>query len=132
MNKIISLDTRTKREVINITGDVEKIVNESKIQDGICLLNVLHTTAAILINEDESGFKSDITTLLEHIIPKENWQHNCKDNNAFSHLAASLIGSSIALPISGGVLKLGTWQKILFIELDGPRNNRQVSVQVLK
>lgn len=132
MNKILILNTKEKQEVINITQEVGKIVAESKVIEGICLLNVLHTTAAILINEDESGFKNDVLTLLGHIIPGKNWEHNCKDNNASSHLAASLISSSVSLPINKGILGLGTWQKILFVELDGPRTNRQVMVQIVK
>jgi len=131
MNKILILNTKEKQEVTNITQEVEKIVADSKVIEGICLLNVLHTTAAILINEDESGFKSDVLILLEHIIPEKNWEHNFKDNNAPSHLAASLIGSSVSLPINKGILGLGTWQKILFVELDGPRANRQVMIQIV-
>src|SRR4030042_3687785 len=98
MNKIISLNTKTKREVINLTDKVNEIVKESKIKDGICLINVLHTTAALIINEDEEGFKKDILKIFEQIIATDGWEHpktldECERRNATSHLAAALVGS---------------------------------------
>ncbi|OGY23395.1 MAG: hypothetical protein A2172_04165 [Candidatus Woykebacteria bacterium RBG_13_40_15] len=137
MNKIISLNTKTKREVINLTDKVNEIVKESKVKDGICLINILHTTAALIINEDEEGFKKDILKLFEQIIAKDGWEHPdtsdmCERRNATSHLAAVLIGSFQAVGIKEGKLNLGTWQNILFVELDGPRNNRQVAVKIVK
>lgn len=119
--------TSGKVEVIDITPHVS-----SRIKSGsLCVLFTPHTTAAITINEFEPFLKSDLEKLYASIIPEENWKHNSIDNNAEAHLLSSIIKPSISIPIKDGSLALGTWQKILFIELDGPRE-RTVHMQVIK
>ena len=108
-----------------------EIVSGSKIEQGICHVFVPHATAALLINEDETGFKADIEKLLDKWIPEGSWQHNRVDNNATAHLAAAMIGQDRAIPIQDGRLQLGPWQEIFFVELDGPRERRKVAVQAI-
>ena len=130
MNKLLEFSSTKKRELINISREIEKITNKSNLKQGTCLVFTPHTTAAILINEDESGFKADMEKLIETWIPEGDWQHNHVDGNATAHLASSLIGQSRTIPIISGDLQLGTWQQIFLVELDGPRRNRKVVVQV--
>ena len=131
MTKELTFSTSKERELINITSSVQKVVAESEIQDGICLVFVPHATAALIINEDEPGLKADVETLLERWIPPGNWQHNAIDDNATAHLASAFIGQSKPIPIVNGKLKLGTWQEIFLLELDGPRPNRNVVITCL-
>jgi secondary thiamine-phosphate synthase enzyme len=102
------------------------------LSEGICLISTRHTTAGIIINENESGLKEDILDLLNKLVPAgAGYRHDRIDNNADSHLKAVLLGASEALPVSGGKLELGTWQRIFFAEMDGPRS-RTVNVTLLK
>ena len=131
MNRMITFPTTKKKELVNITSKVGRIVNEANIKEGLCLIFVPHATAAVLINEDEPGFKADVEKLLDMWIPPGDWQHDKVDNNATAHLAASLIGQSRMIPVINGDLQLGTWQEIFLLELDGPRSNRRVVVQLI-
>ena len=131
MTKELSFQTSNKRQLLNITSEIQKAVAESKVQDGICLVFAPHATAAIILNEDEDGLKSDIENLVETWIPEGNWKHNQIDDNATAHLASSFIGQSKTIPIVDGKLKLGPWQEIFLLELDGPRPNRKVVVTCL-
>ena len=130
MNNLLEFSSSKKRELISISAEVEKIVNKSNKTDGMCLVYTPHTTAAILINEDEPGFKADIEKILDLWIPKGDWKHNSVDGNATAHLASALIGQSTVVPITNGDLQLGTWQQIFLVELDGPRANRRIIVQI--
>lgn len=130
MNKLLEFSSSKKKELVNISSEVEKIVNQSNKRDGMCLVYTPHTTAAILINEDEPGFKTDIEKILEVWIPEGDWQHNSVDGNATAHLASALIGQSRVIPIINGDLQLGTWQQIFLVELDGPRTTRRVVIQI--
>ena len=131
MNNLIEFSTGKKKELVNITSKVEEIVSGSKVERGICHVFAPHATAALLINEDEAGFKTDVEKLLDKWIPEGSWQHNRVDNNATAHLAAAMIGQDRAIPIQDGRLQLGTWQEIFFVELDGPRERRKVAVQAI-
>ena len=105
-------------------------MKKSKIATGTLLVFTPHTTTALTINEDEPGLLQDILNMLSQIVPKgEGYSHDRIDSNAHSHILASIIGSSISIPIMNGRAALGTWQSILFIELDGPRS-RKVTVQI--
>ncbi|HEY9245665.1 MAG TPA: secondary thiamine-phosphate synthase enzyme YjbQ [Candidatus Methanoperedens sp.] len=127
------MDIRTTKntELVDITDSVRKIVQESRIRDGLCVISTSHTTGGIIINENENGLKKDIIEMLEGLVPEnKNYAHDMIDNNAHSHLRAVLIGASESLPIENGHLILGTWQSIFFVELDGPRN-RRINVKIL-
>jgi secondary thiamine-phosphate synthase enzyme len=129
---MIELKTESRIEVIDITSKVREKVRKSGIKEGIALVYSKHTTTAIVVNENESGLKTDILDMLKESIPAAaGYKHDQIDNNADAHLRAILLGNSIAIPVSEGDLELGTWQSILFIELDGPRR-RRVGVKVIQ
>ncbi|MBO8174918.1 MAG: YjbQ family protein [Thermococcus sp.] len=118
----IEIRTNKEFEIIDITSKVQKIVEESDIQEGIAVIFTKHTTTALIVNENEKGLLSDIEFLLRNIIPRgKGYMHDKIDNNAHSHLRAILLNPSIVIPIKDKKLELGVWQSILFVELDGPR-----------
>lgn len=127
---MIEIRTERRIEVVDITSKVVEEIRKSGVKEGIALIYSKHTTAAITINENESGLKEDIITCIENLIPSAaGYRHDRIDNNADAHLRAVFIGNSVTVPITNGNPDLGTWQSILFIELDGPRN-RRVDVKV--
>ncbi|MFB3766057.1 MAG: secondary thiamine-phosphate synthase enzyme YjbQ [Methanotrichaceae archaeon] len=122
---MIEIDTGKQAEVVDITSSVEKALAESKVQSGICLVYTLHTTTGITINEAEGGLIQDIMRLMAALVPEgSGYKHDRLDGNATAHLRAVLLGNSAVIPIEKGMLVLGTWQRILFIEQDGPRHRR--------
>ncbi len=128
----MDIQTNACIELIDITDRVRGLVNESGIKDGICVISTRHTTCSIIINENESGLRTDILGILETLIPKDqNYAHDRIDNNAHSHLRAILLGMSEIIPVENGHLVLGTWQSIFFVELDGPRK-RSVNIKILE
>ncbi|ACB07413.1 secondary thiamine-phosphate synthase enzyme YjbQ [Candidatus Korarchaeum cryptofilum] len=129
---IETLRVRSKEriQVIDITGDVEAIVRRSGISEGICLVHLPHATAALVANENERGLINDIIRKIREEFVREGWEHDRIDDNAYAHLASSFIGPSRAFPVSSGRILRGTWQSILLIELDGPRE-RNVVVTVV-
>ncbi len=124
MIKELSVKTRQRTQLIDITGEVQKAVKESKINSGYCLVYCPHTTAGITINENaDPDVKYDIEKELNKVIPFEDDYAHMEGNSA-AHIKSSLIGNSEFLIIEGGRLLLGTWQGIMFCEFDGPRNRR--------
>lgn len=89
-----------------------------------------HATAAIILEENESGLKQDFVKFFKNLAEKEGWKHDCIDDNASAHLLAGFIGQSRVLPISEGELVRGTWQNIFLVELDGPRRLRRVCISI--
>jgi len=128
---MIEVKTSKRVEIIDITDEVRKVVEKSDVKEGITVVYTTHTTTAIIINENESRLKEDILNILEKLIPTgAGYKHDEIDNNADAHLRAILLGNSVVIPIENGRLCLGTWQRIMFIELDGPRS-RRVLVKVV-
>ncbi len=125
-----SVRTTRHSEIVDITGQVEKIVEKSGVRDGICIVYVPHTTAAVTINENaDPSVKTDILNYLNRIVPwNGNYTH--LEGNAAAHIKASVIGSDRTIIIRNGHLVLGTWQGIYFCEFDGPRS-RRVFVEVI-
>ena len=120
----ITVKTRSRTEMVDITASVQKEVSKTGITDGICLVYVPHTTAGITINEGaDPAVCQDITAKLNELVPP-NAGYRHMEGNADSHIKASLMGSSVSLLIEKGRLVLGTWQKIFFCEFDGPRSRR--------
>lgn len=114
-------------EIIDITTDINQILAGCKINEGIINIFAVHSTAGIVINENESRLIGDFKNSLEKLIPENNnYGHDRIDNNADSHIRAFFIGSSETIPFSGKSLSLGTWQSVFFVELDGPRNRKFV------
>lgn len=128
---LLDIHTGSRIELVDITLQVEEHVRDSTIKNGLCVISTRHSTTSIVINENESGLCSDILNMLERLIPPSaGYNHDRIDNNADAHLKAVLLGSSETVPILNGKLVLGTWQRIFFAELDGPRH-RSVDVSVL-
>ena len=126
-----TVQTREKVELINITGRVKEVVEKSDIREGIVLVYTPHTTAGLLVNEPETGLVKDLKELLLMLIPwGKDYAHNRVDNNAPSHLVASILGPSLVFSLSSRRISLGTWQAIFFVELDGPRS-RRVEVKIV-
>ena len=122
---MIDIDTREQAEIIDITTSVERELTNSTVQSGICLIYTLHTTTGIAVNEAEGGLMQDIMGLMDTLVPQGvGYKHDRSDGNAHAHLRSMLIGNSAVIPIEKRKLVLGTWQRILFIEQDGPRHRR--------
>lgn len=126
MQKQLNVRTSSRVELVDITSQVERVVSESQIKSGICMVYVPHTTAAVTINENaDPSVKSDIIAELNKIIPfDDNYSH--LEGNAAAHIKSSLVGASETIMVEGGSLVLGTWQGIFFCEFDGPRSRKVV------
>ena len=126
---ILSVKTRERTELIDITSDINQLIQKSGTDQGLCMIYVPHTTAAVTINESaDPSVKSDILMILNQIIPWEaNYRH--LEGNSPAHIKATLVGSSELIAIENRRLVLGTWQGIFFCEFDGPRN-RKVNISI--
>ena len=124
MNRTITVKTKATTEFVDITRDIEGAIRSEGFEDGVCMLFVPHTTAAVTINESaDPSVKSDILMVLNKIVPwKEAYRH--LEGNSPAHIKSSIIGASEMIAVEGGRLKLGTWQGIFFCEFDGPRSRR--------
>jgi len=125
-------NTRTKREYIKITGQVQDIVSKSGISEGMVLVSAMHITAGVYVNDAEDGLIQDIDEWLEHLAPfKENYRHHrTGESNGDAHLKSLLVHHEVILPITGGALDLGPWQQVYYAEFDGMRRKR-VIIKVL-
>jgi len=127
MKKQFSVQTRQRTEFVDMTAQVQKAVHDLNVKDGIVTVFIPHTTAGITINENaDPDVTADIMTVLDSLVPW-NGRYRHGEGNAAAHVKASLMGSSVQIPVEDGSLVLGTWQGIYFCEFDGPRN-RQVWV----
>ncbi len=124
------ISTGKHREIADITSPVQEAVGATGCDQGLACISVPHCTCVVYVNENESGLVADTLQFINQLPAGGSWQHNRIDNNAEAHLVASLMGSSVCLPISGGQVELGTWQRIMLIELDGPRE-RRVTVTIV-
>jgi secondary thiamine-phosphate synthase enzyme len=123
----IHVKTSRKNQIIDITTQVSEMVQNSGVSEGICCIYTPHTTAAITINEnDDPNVCEDVLDALAKLIPEGIWRHDRVDNNAAAHIKAAIIGPSEAIPVSDGKLLLGTWQAVMLVELDGPRERRVI------
>ena len=130
--KELIISTKRNLELVDITSEVERLVSQSGIKNGICLVYAPHATAAIVVNEHESGLMDDIITKVREDYPKDGkWKHNRIDDNAAAHLASAFISSSRIFPVREGRLIRGMWQNIFLLELDGPRSYRRIVVEVM-
>lgn len=122
--------TRATQEMVDITGRVAELVKATGVEDGICVIYVPHATAAVVINENaDPNVCADILDALAGLVPEGRWRHDRIDNNAAAHIKATILGPSEAVPVQRGRLRLGTWQSLMLVELDGPRD-RSVIVEV--
>ena len=126
-----SVRTKERSQMIDITDKVSRAVDESKIENGLAIIFVPHTTAAITINENaDPDVKHDLLRKLSELIPKRESYYRHNEGNSDSHVKTSLVGNSVMVLIENGKLVLGTWQGIQFCEFDGPRN-RDVFIRLL-
>ena len=128
-NHSIKINTNRNFEIIDITSKINELID---VENGIISIFSKHSTSAIVVNENESGLLNDLEFTLDNLITdKFTYQHDRIDDNAKSHLKSFLLSSSECLPIKNGRLDLGTWQSVFFIELDGPRHNRTISLTII-
>lgn len=126
MLKVLNIKSKSKVDFIDITDELNRLVEESKIKSGLCFLYVPHTTAAVTINEGaDPSVKRDIIMALNRLVPFE-WDYQHLEGNSAAHIKSSIIGVSQTLIIEDGRLLLGTWQSVYFCEFDGPRHRRAI------
>ncbi len=130
MNKEFSISTKARYQLIDISAQVEEIIRESKIKNGLAFIFTPHSTAAILLTENESGLKQDWLEVFKKIVSGFDFLHNQIDDNADSHILSGLVGQGKTLAIENNKLIRGTWQQIFLVELDGPKT-RKVMVKYL-
>jgi secondary thiamine-phosphate synthase enzyme len=120
-------NTQERQAFLNITGQVDNAVKESKVKEGLCLVNAMHITSSIFINDDESGLHRDFAQWLEKLAPfgKDKYQHNqTGEDNADAHLKRTIMGREVVVAITQGKLDLGPWEQIFYGEFDGQRKKR--------
>ena len=123
----LSFHTPTRRAFLNITPQIDSALKESGIQEGLCLVNALHITASVFINDDESGLHADFEKWLEQLAPEKphsQYQHNGAEDNADAHLKRSIMGREVVVAVTQGRLDFGPWERIFYGEFDGKRNKR--------
>jgi secondary thiamine-phosphate synthase enzyme len=125
--KELCLNLPTRRGLKNITRDVQQAINESGIKEGLVLVNAMHITASVFINDDESGLHHDYEVWLEKLAPEKphsQYQHNGFEDNADAHLKRTIMGREVVCAITNGKLDFGTWEQIFYFEFDGKRSKR--------
>ncbi|MEW5894631.1 MAG: secondary thiamine-phosphate synthase enzyme YjbQ [Candidatus Omnitrophota bacterium] len=131
--KELWFNTPHRRDYINITGDVQDCINESGIKEGICLVNAMHITASVYINDDEQGLIDDYDEWLEKLAPHEpvsKYRHNVGEDNADAHMKRQIMGREVVCAVTAGRLDFGPWEQIFYGEFDGRRKKR-VLVKVI-
>ncbi len=119
--------TKNEREFINITPTVEELVRESGVKEGLCLVNAMHITASVFINDDEAGLHHDFDLWLEKLAPHEpvsSYRHNRGETNADAHMKRQVMGREVVVAITEGRLHFGPWEQIFYGEFDGKRKKR--------
>ena len=127
--KILTLEVPKRMDFVHITPDVEQALHESGIQEGLCLVNSMHITSSVFINDDESGLHEDYARWLEELAPfdpsPQRYHHNrTGEDNGDAHHKRQIMGREVVVAITGGRLDLGTWEAIFYGEFDGRRNKR--------
>ena len=116
-----------RRGLVNITNEVQQAIEDSKIQEGMVLVNAMHITASVFINDDESGLHQDYEVWLEKLAPEKpygQYKHNGYEDNADAHLKRTIMGREVVVAITNGKLDFGPWEQIFYYELDGKRQKR--------
>ena len=125
--KELWFNTKKRREYINITRDVQACIDESGIREGLCLVNAMHITASVFINDDESGLHADFEEWLEKLAPEKpysRYRHNGFEDNGDAHLKRQVMGREVVCAITDGRLDFGPWEQIFYGEYDGKRKKR--------
>jgi secondary thiamine-phosphate synthase enzyme len=125
--KELWFNTNSRRELINITPEVRNCLTESGIREGLALVNAMHITSSVFINDDESGLHHDIDVWLEQLAPEkpyDRYRHNSYEDNADAHLKRSVMGREVVVAVTNGELDFGPWEQIFYGEFDGKRRKR--------
>ena len=125
--KYLTINTKGLVEIVNITPEVEEVVRESGIKEGFCLVNSMHITSSVFINDEESGLKEDFKKWLEKLAPydADKYKHNLTgEDNAHSHLKRTIMGRDVVIAVTNGKLDFGPWEQIFYGEFDGQRPKR--------
>jgi secondary thiamine-phosphate synthase enzyme len=125
--KELWFNTPHRRDFVNITGEIQRCVAESGVKEGMCLVNAMHITASVFINDDESGLHQDFETWLEKLAPEKpysQYHHNGSEDNADAHLKRTIMGRGVVVAITEGSLDFGPWEQIFYGEFDGKRKKR--------
>ena len=125
--KELTFNTTKRRELINITPEIEQAINESGIKEGLLLCNAMHITSSVFINDDESGLHHDFEVFLERLAPEkpyDQYKHNVFEDNADAHLKRTIMGREVVVAITDGRLDFGPWEQIFYGEFDGKRPKR--------
>ena len=129
--KHLTINTEKKKELINITQKVGNLVSESGIKEGLCLVNSMHITSSIFINDEEGGLKEDFLEWLEQLAPIKDYKHHrTGEDNGDAHLKRTIMGREVVVAITKGKLDFGPWEQIFYGEFDGQRQKR-ILVKVL-
>ena len=128
LTEYLTFKTKSRRAFVNITSDVEKLVTKSGVKEGLCLVNAMHITDSVFINDNESGLHHDYEKRLEELSPHEpidHYRHNdTGEDNADAHLKRQIMGREVVVAITNGQLDFGPWETIFYGEFDGRRNKR--------
>ena len=125
--KELWLDIPERRQLVNITPQVEEALRESGIREGLCLVNAMHISASVFINDDEPGLHADFEKWLEKLAPEKphsQYAHNRGEDNADAHLKRTLMGREVVVAVTGGRLDFGPWEQVFYGEFDGMRRKR--------
>ena len=125
--KELWFNTTKRRQLINITLEIQKCLKESNIKEGLLLCNAMHITASVFINDDESGLHNDYEKWLEGLAPEKpysQYQHNGYEDNADAHLKRTIMGREVVVAVTNGQLDFGPWERIFYGEFDGKRRKR--------
>jgi secondary thiamine-phosphate synthase enzyme len=125
--KELWFNTTKRRELMNITSHVQQAINESGISEGLCLVNAMHITSSVFINDDESGLHHDYEVWLEKLAPEkpyDQYRHNGYEDNADAHLKRTIMGREVVCAVTEGKLDFGPWEQIFYGEFDGKRKKR--------
>lgn len=125
--KELTFQTPSRRAFVNITPQIESALLAARVQEGLCLVNAMHITASVFINDNESGLHADFETWLEKLAPEKphnQYRHNGAEDNADAHLKRTLMGREVVVAITAGKLDFGPWEQIFYGEFDGRRTKR--------
>ena len=130
MTELLHIKTKQLKEVVDMTEMIQTVMRKANMKEGLCSVFVTHTTAAVTTGEIGEGTEEDFLQIVEEMIPRIQFRHAHDPSHAWSHMAASILGPSLIIPVSAGSLILGRWQSVMFVELDGPRE-RSVYVSLM-
>ena len=119
--KTLTISTHKKDQILDITDTVETLLQQMQPESGVCMLFVAHTTCAITTADLDPGTDLDFLNALRHVLPQLSYRHPHNPSHTPDHILSSIIGPSLAIPYANGQLLLGTWQRVVLVELDGPR-----------